>query len=198
MTTLYHLKSSTMSPCSMDKGEYAKALETWLCQGCASPKIGSGAIDVVLRNSPQKIPLNFVSGIGVGIVSETLLNALGMEMVEPYLLLGTAKGPDRRPIEGFRTFRGKHRMIIRGDERSSYRKCEVCGRDIYFPMGKKYIVGQIPDTPIYQSQYNQLIVTEELYKRISGTKWKKVSIEKLENYTKPLDLKSDFPMISQA
>ena len=196
MTTLYHIKSSTMSPCSMDKGDYSKARETWLCHGCASPKIGSGAIDVILQAVPPPIPLNFVSGIGVGIISEIFLNALGMETIVPFLLLGTVSGPDCRAIKDFRTFRGRHMLFIRGDERSTYRKCEVCGRDGYFPMGKKYFVGQIPNVPIYESQYHQIIVTEELFQRISHIKWKQLSMEKIVSRIEPIDLKPDFPTIS--
>lgn len=189
----YFLTTSTLSPCYLIKQDYARAAETWCCKGCKLPRIGCGEIDVSLQEAPQNIPLNIIMGVGVGIIQDEFLDALGHSIARQYLFLGRVYGPDGKLIERFMTFRGKQTLIIRGNEKSSYRKCEVCGRDIYFAMGKKYLLGDIPSgIPIFGSLSNQLIVNEDVYQKIKNIKWKSLFIYKLGNSNFKFDGKGDF------
>ena len=70
------------------------------------------------------------------------------------------------------------RKLILMEEKG--RKCEICGQSLYFPIGSQYLTRPLPEnTPIAESQLNQIILDEELYLRIKQRKWKKLNIEKL-------------------
>jgi hypothetical protein len=178
--TYYHLASATMSPSSPTAEAYAQARRSWLCEGCALPRPGTGAIDVHLDADPEDVPLSFVSGIGVGIVRRDLLEALGHEAVAGGLWLGEVFGPDGVRAPKYASFRGKRMVIIRGKAGSSHRLCGSCGRHLYFPLGKRHLVGPVAAPfDIAESQFNQLVVSERVHAGVSGKRWRKLTIDRL-------------------
>jgi hypothetical protein len=190
---LYELATLTKDPCSMTKDARKAASETWLCPGCSSVKSGFGAIDVHLQAIPKHSALNFVWGMSIGIIRTDFLEVLGEEHVSRNLKLGRVLDAFGREISGFVTFRGRFRLVIRGDKRSHYRRCEVCGRHGYSPMGKWYLLSGFPDdSSIYESQLHGLIVNQEIAERVKQKKWRDLAIVKLPILDSPIDDKPYF------
>lgn len=184
----YHLKSRTMAPCSPTQESYQAAKRAWLCDGCALPRVGTGAVDVHLEEVPERLPLNIISGLGVGIARRELLEVMGREIVASNLLLGDVFDASGARLLDYNTFRGKAMAIIRGKETSSYRLCGSCGRHIYFPLGQQYLVEPLASgVDIFESQFNQLIISETVYERIQSIKWRKLTIDKLQVRQQPAD-----------
>ena len=190
---LYELRTLTMDPCCPTKEFRNAAPGTWLCPGCRSAKSGLGAIDVYLQAMPKKIVLNFVWGMSIGIIRRDFIEVLGEEDVAKNLMLGRVLDPFGREISDFATFRGRFRVVIRGDQRSRYRQCDICGRHIYSPMGKSYILSGIPaGFSIYESGLSDLIVNEEIVERVRQRKWRELAILKLPVLDAPRDDKPMF------
>ena len=83
-------------------------------------------------------------------------------------------------IVGFSVFRAKRNILIRGDPKSTYRKCDVCGRHLYHPLGRWYILHQDwPNNGIRGDQFNGLVVPSEIASRVKQMKWKQIAITKL-------------------
>src|SRR5262245_9604894 len=77
-------------------------------------------------------------------------------------------------------FRGRTRLAIRGDARSQYRRCDICGRHVYSPMGKPYVLSKTPrDVMICESQLQGFIVREITMRRVNSKSWRELSIQKL-------------------
>lgn len=177
-----------MAPCSPTQESYQAAKQAWLCDGCTLPRVGTGAVDVHLEVAPEKLPLNIISGLGVGIARWELLEAMGREVVASNLFLGDVFDASGLRLPDYRTFRGKTVAIIRGNETSSHRVCHSCGRHIYFPLGKQYLVEPLTSgVDIFESQFNQFIISETIHERIQAMKWRKLTIDKLTVRHQPAD-----------
>ena len=176
----YHLYSATMDGCDLTKEADAEARHSWLCTGCNSPKPDIGAIDVRIRATPGKEPLNAVGGWGVGIASKAFLDAIGTNLAQRELYLGRVYGPDGKELTEWATFRGKHRLIVRGSKNVSHRRCTECGRDVYFAMGKKYLYpSPPPSVSLFGANLVGLVVTEDVFSRSGIEKWQGIYIDKL-------------------
>jgi hypothetical protein len=173
----------------MLKEEYERARDSWLCSGCASPKPGVGSIDVrIQEEGPGDVPLTFVSGCGIGLVHQEFLIELGADNVAQDLLLGTVFGPSGNEIEGWSTFRGRHKLVIRGTSNVGLRQCSVCGRNIYFATGKRYLYPlPSPSVRIFESHLWGLVIGKNLMQSISLHAWPKLGVEKLKVLEKPID-----------
>ncbi|MCI0365951.1 MAG: hypothetical protein L0219_19000, partial [Phycisphaerales bacterium] len=86
------------------------------------------------------------------------------------------------------TFRGTATLFIRGDESSSTRICELCGRRLYHPHGRRHLVVRPPsEHSIFESQFHQLIVTPEIYDRVKQRQWRKLGVDRLKVLDQPRD-----------
>lgn len=176
----YHIYSATMEGCSLTKEADAEARRSWLCAGCRSPKPGVGAIGVQIRSSPGKEPLNAVVGWGVPIISKSLLDVLGNELVQRSLYLGHVYGPDGKELAEWATFRGKNRLIVRGSKHAGVRRCEECGRDVYFAMDKKCLYpAPPPGVELFESDMCGLVLSEEVFYRSGVAKRRGIWIDRL-------------------
>jgi hypothetical protein len=111
----------------MVKAEYRRARETWLCTGCARLQRDVQSVDVHIQGSrPERIPLSFVSGVGVGIAQKAFLICLGERRIERDLMIGRLYNAGGQLIDDYVTFRGRRRVLIRGGSKSAYRYCEQC------------------------------------------------------------------------
>jgi hypothetical protein len=184
----YHLRSGTDTPCHLTREAHAEALNTWLCPGCSSPKPGVTSVDVRIQVAPTKDPLNGVFGAGVPIASRKLLTAIDSNLIERDLYLGRVYGPDGRELEAWATFRGKHRLIVRGSEEAQYRTCEICGRMLYFAMGKSYLYPAPPaGVSVFESDLRGLILAEQAFQQSSLENLRGIHIEKLPAVDVPKD-----------
>lgn len=193
--TYYHLHSLGMNPCSMPREEYERARASWLCTGCAGPRLGTGIVDVTIQEThPVDAPLTFVSGCGVGLVHQELLVTLGADSVRKDLLLGRVFGPSGSEIEGWSTFRGRRRLAIRGTSNVGLRRCAVCGRQLYFATGKRYLFPAPPSgITIFESHLWGLVIDSDLMRSISVGAWPKLEVEELKIRKEPSD---DLPKIT--
>ena len=131
----------------MSKAAYEEARLSWLCRGCLTPKACYTGIDVQLQQVPPlESDLNFVNGCGLGVARTDLLAKIGADVVKRDLYLGSVYGPGGDLIGDWSTFHGRHRLVIRGSRHVSFRKCEDCGRVVYFGMGKRYLFPMPPLT----------------------------------------------------
>jgi len=175
----YHLTTTSLDPIELDKQFYTLSLGTIFCRDCKTPLI-NGPVDIIYTGKIPNIPLNGTGGTATGVVREDLIDSLGRKDVEVGLYLGRLLNFQGRQVDGFFTFNGKLKTIIRGDSSSTYRKCATCGSLIYFPLKKRYLVKEPPlDFPVVESNLGQLIVNEEIYKRFRSKNWLKIGVDKL-------------------
>ena len=173
----------------MVKEHYEEAKRTWLCMGCLRPKQPFHGIDAhIQEQTPSDPPLNFVNGCGLGIIRTDFLNQLGSDVVARDLCIGRLLGPDKRQIEEWVTFRGRHSLIVRGSKNVACRHCTECGRFVYFAMGKKYLY-PMPrrDVSVFDSGWGGLVVTESVYRGLNVGCWRKMYADKLPVVNEPFD-----------
>jgi hypothetical protein len=117
--------------------------------------------------------------------------------VEPYLWLGsvrTAAGSS----DDFVSARGRFGAVVRGDERSTYRLCTKCGKVLYFPFGKKYVVWPIrTETPVFDLGFG-FLVNAEVRDRLAGRRWNDVRFEEVDVVLQPRDGHPEFPSTFEA
>lgn len=184
-----HLYPLGMSPCSLDKTTLAQAKETWLCSGCGAPKPLVGSVNVQIQEDcPEDSPLTFISGCGVIIARCELVNAFGVDPVKTNLLLGDVRGPAGELMSDWVTVRARHRVIVRGSKNISYRCCSECGRVVYFAMGTRYLFPAPPEnSSIFETDLYGLLVSQEVFSRMTCASWPGLGVEKLRVLAKPKD-----------
>jgi hypothetical protein len=189
MSVFFKLSSTTMNPCTMVKPAYEQARTTWLCTGCAFPKPDTKVVDATIQEEkPDNTPLNMISGCGVGIVRKDFLFSFGEDFVRQHLYLGQVFAPDNRPLEGWVTFVGRHRVIVRGSKNAGVRRCAACGRNVYFAMGQLYLYPEPPpDIAIFDAGNGGLVVSEALIERVNLNAWRKLDCTKLPVLGLPKD-----------
>lgn len=181
MSVFFKLSSTTMNPCSMVKPAYEQARRTWLCTGCAFPKADTKEVDATIQEEkPDNTPLNMISGCGVGIARKDFLFSFGEDLVRQHLYLGQVFAPDKRPLESWVTFVGRHRIIVRGSKNAGVRRCAECGRNAYFAMGQLYLYPLPPEgVSIFDAGNGVLVVTEQLVRQLNLNAWRKLDCTRL-------------------
>jgi hypothetical protein len=170
-----------------------EAHHTWLCTGCMSPVATCSGIDAHIQDRrPADPPLNFISGFGLGVVKQELLEAIGHEAVDRCLLLGRLFGPTGELIRDWVTFRARHQVIVRGSKNVVHRRCEKCGRVIYFAMGQRYLFPSLrEDVDLVESDLNGLVIRERIFSRLEPDRWPKLQVEMLPVLSAPVDSLGD-------
>ena len=190
MKRYHHIYSQTMDPFDIVNQSYEEATRTWLCNGCKEPKPGVAEVDVVLDNPRiTKVPLNIVNGCGVPVARKDFLFSFGEDLVRRDLYLGRVFDPDRKEITELVTFRGKFRLLVRGQKRVSHRICPECGRTRCSSMiGGRYVFPHPPEgVSLFESQLWGLVMPEEVFRRIDLSQWRKVTHEVLQVPPSPPD-----------
>lgn len=178
-----------MNPCTLEKSAYARAIGTWLCISCGAPKPSVGSVDVQIQEQcPVDLPITFVNGCGVVLVHRDFLAMLGTDRVRADLLLGAVAGPSGDVTRQWVTIRGRRRVIVRGSENVSYRRCELCGRQVYFAMGARYLYPAPPSgRSIYESDLYGLVVESDVLDGVSLSGWPMLGVESLQVVPNPKD-----------
>jgi hypothetical protein len=166
-----------------------RACESWNCPGCAGIRPGTEAIDAVIEEkSLGRSALYFIFGYDLGIAHKDFLMALGEHEVQKALFVGRLTSEDTGFFKDWVTFHGKQRIFVRGTTRAQYRQCSVCGRHLYFALGRYYLFPHPPDgQKLFYAGNGGLVVTEDLVERITLNRWRNLSCEKIEVLPKPLD-----------
>lgn len=187
MEHYFNLVSLSSDPCNVDKQWYQKATQDWICPNCHSIR-SKNLKHIYLANLPDDSSLNIVHGINVNIVSMNLINTLSKLFVEKYFEIGDLFFSDGTSIENFKSLKGiKSKVLIRGNNRSSFSICFVCDNLNYFPMGKPYIISSdINNEPISDSQLG-LIVRNDIFDVFGKNTKKKLGVRKLTVRLNPID-----------
>lgn len=144
------------------------------CKECCTIPAGGRPRDALkVTEIPSPVgPVCFTTW-GFGVVAAELLEFLGDEAAE-CLRLGRLADPNGQLIEGFRTFVGVERVILRGNMESEHRLCKSCGAMIYtyVPRNSPYVTAaQVASRrPIYEAESMTLLVDEATRDRI-GYRW---------------------------
>jgi hypothetical protein len=188
MMDFFQLSSKSPNPETPDKGWFAEAKQTLLCKGCSSPRVTGRPIDVVVETMPDRSALNFVHGVCIQIATTALVQGLFPEGPHESLLLGKVFGPDRKEAVGFVTLMNRERILVRGNERSTFRVCPDCQRVWYSAIGRRYILKRdVGSATVHESQFGDLVVSEDVAKRVIGGNWRNLVIRKLELLDEPVD-----------
>jgi hypothetical protein len=177
----YEVSGENGSGRSLAPGELERALGSWVCPRCQFVLPGCGPIDIVIGDEgPIDTPLAFLYVHWLGLVWNEFLAPLGPELVARDLHLGRVAYPDGRVVEGWSTFHGRHRVLIRGSKKGlDYSRCQKCGRKYYNSFGPYYLCPPPPEHEILTTDCG-LILRHELFSllKIKGQR-KRVTIRRL-------------------
>ncbi len=137
----YHVSGEDSSPGGLAPGELERALGEWICPRWQCVLPGSGPIDVIINDDLElSKPFSWVSPSFLGMVWNDFIAPLGADVLATELFLGAVRRADGKLIEGWSTFHGRHRTIIRGSKKGlNYRRCQHCGRKQYTSFGPYYL-----------------------------------------------------------
>ncbi len=190
LSSFHHVYSQNMRPLEMVAKEYQKAIQSWLCPACKSPRPGTGSVDVIVESRGSRdATLNFVMGAGLAVAKYEALLCLGHDRVHRDLCLGRVLSRNGSIVHDLVTFRGRESLIVRGRRNVSHRYCPECGRLHYFStIGKRYLA-EIPrvDVELFESQLYGLVFSEELSRTSDISHWKRVTHETLPILNPPPD-----------
>jgi hypothetical protein len=130
-----------------------------------------------------------VQGCGLSVACRPFLDSFPSDIVNRDLYLGRVFGADGKPFEDWVTFRGKNRLIVRGNKHAAVRKCVDCGRDVYFAMGTKYLYPQpSAAATIFESGGGGgIIVDERFLSSVDLDSWRMLDVQPLPVLNEPLD-----------
>jgi hypothetical protein len=185
----YAIDSTTSDACEVSHSLRAEANKTWLCPGCLTARQDSEIPSLMLKGRINDLVLNSIDGTGIGVIREDFLQLLNSFNAGSYIRLIRLLDQAGNAIPSFYGFLPTRYTVVRGDARSSYRKCDVCGRLLYFPMGKRYLLkSQFPDEELLVGeQFDGLITRSEIAERVKRMKWKEIVITELPLLDDPLD-----------
>jgi len=175
--------------------EYERAFrDRWMCTKYWHFLGEPSAIDLYLDHEPHNTPLNTVPLVA-GYARIDFLQTIGIDLFREHFYIGRVVNDKGVTCDDFVSFRGKHWLLIRGNERSTYRRCEACGGHLYFPIGDHYLLAdRLTDAPLYGCNLGGFIADEEVYKRITNRKWELVEFVELPVLDKPQDGHDDLPL----
>lgn len=187
-----------MSAPELVEESYQEAVGRWLCPGCKEPKPGIVEVDVTIENPPnQNVPLTAAINCGVPIARKDFLFSFGEDLVRRDLFLGRVYNPDGKEATELVTFRGKYRVLVRGQKHVSHRICLECGRTRCSSMiGGRYVYPKPPEgVSLFESQLWGLVMPDEVFRRIDLRQWQEVTHEVLHVPEFPPDGLLDLPSI---
>jgi hypothetical protein len=147
-------------------------------------------IVVHIQNDRPAGVLSAVAGHGVPLIRRDALPVLGERNVSEQLVLGRVFNKFGQEIENWATFRARMRLIVRGTKNVGFRKCDLCGRSIYFAMGKRYLC-PMPKEPerLFESHLRGLVLPEKIYITAESEikKWRGIQLDRLSVLDLPRD-----------
>lgn len=145
--------------------------------------------DVVVQRVPDKSSINVVFGLGLCFAVIPLLDTLSGGANASIFRLGRVLESQNTGIATVHTFMCPKRVLVRGNERSTYRICPQCGRVLYSPVGKRYVLRQkVEGIVVAEDQMGCLVVNETVAQRVNAAaKWKNLGLKKLEVRDEPID-----------
>ena len=193
MQHLFSLESTTSDYCLLHPGAVAEGRENWFCPSCGKPNHEAQVPAIRLSARPKDISLNFLSHAAIGVMRCDFFNLLKEEGVTGDLTITPVQTSNATEIENFVAFLPKACLVIRGESHSSYRVCDLCGRHVYHPLGKRYVVKpNCSDLTIFGNQFGSLVVPLRIASRVRSKEWKHLHIAQLPVLDTPIDGKPLF------
>lgn len=117
-----------------------EAARTWLCQACRSLRPWHRPIDAHIQEARPSGggPIQFVMGYGLTLVSSSFLACLPAAAVERDLVVGAVVGRNG-PVVDWACIQAKERVFVRGTKKAAVRRCDTCGRDLYYAVDRAYV-----------------------------------------------------------
>ena len=185
---LYQLSSKSANPETPDKEWYAKAQSSILCEECSSARASEQPFDIVLQTLPDKSAINFVHGVHKHIASADFLKTLFPEGPSEFLKLGKVFDHLGNQAFHLHSIMVPHQILVRGNERSTYRTCSTCHRIWYSAIGEIYVLREnICGKHVYETQSGNLVVAEHIARRVMQVSWNNLVIRKLSIRETPID-----------
>jgi hypothetical protein len=197
MEVYYHITSATQYPALPEDNWEADFRRQFPC----SHRPDERPLDVVLKDPGEDIALNTVA-VGAGaIIRSDFLQMLGPEGART-LLLGHVFDADRKQLANRYTLGTDYTLRLRGDPRSTRQFCKQCGRFLYYPFGKLYVLqSDLRDQAVYYSEglMYGLLVRGNLYARLKPLRLTKLYIARMPVLAKPEDgLPADLSQVTPA
>jgi hypothetical protein len=177
-----------MSPWDLTNDCINTAKKLWLCSECGFPKHDVRRVDAVVTGVPDQSTISFLSGCGVGIAATKFLSELGGANLCSYFHVGEVR--DRRGVilKEWATFIGIHKIVVRGTDNATYRKCSLCGNSIYFATGRKYLFpAPNPKVNVFDARWGSLVITESLFRRVNFSHAKNLDLSDLRIANSAID-----------
>jgi hypothetical protein len=187
MTTFYHLTSLAPTPCILVEEYPAGVIRTDICPGCYEllPTVPLPVFE--LAYPPEAASLNFIREASIRVMSTEFLRVLG-EIAEAELETQVLLDPQGHQIAGFMSVRAKRKVLVRGNRESTARKCNTCGRQLYYPKGRWYVLQrEVEQGDLFGSQFG-FVLTDTLYDKVTAAmKLRKAGVLKLRVRDLPVD-----------
>ncbi len=184
---IYFLNSGTSDPENPERTWLAAMKLSKLCPGCLRIKPGLSGLDVKLQFPPENIAMNVVAGVPIGIAKSKFLEEL-CAMDGAKLKLGDVVAPNDNVITGYVTFYSESVVSFRGDKRSTCVACTVCGRSLYWPAGKRYVLqNEVGEGDVWYNSFCTLLVSQTVMQSVDLTRWKGIRAEKVSVREDPAD-----------
>jgi hypothetical protein len=193
MQHLFSIESTTSDTCLLHSSTVSEDPTKWFCPGCGKPDPGAQVPAITLRSRPKDLALNFIAQAWVGVMRCDFFNLLVEERVIGDLIITPVRMSNETEIENFVAFRPKASLVIRGESHSSHRRCDLCDRHIYHPLGKHYVLNpNRPDLTLFGNQFGGLVVPGRIATLVKNREWKHVHIIQLPVLDAPTDGKPLF------
>ena len=116
-----------------------------------------------------------------------LLGMLRSDHVQSDLMLGEVRNTAGKVLPDWATVRARRRLIVRGSEDVSHRRCQICNRYFYSVGGEKYLFpAPASDAFIFESDIGLVVRPETVNKRdLEG--WPKLGVDDLKVLPAPRD-----------
>lgn len=149
-------------------------------------------IDIYLSEKFRKnfAPLTAVIGVNIQILRKDLMSILEINNIEKMFFIGDVYDVNKKKSEDYISMVPKKVVPIRGGKESSCKRCEQCGRVMYFPLplNNWYILkNDIPNLPLFPSTLYGIIIDELKYKELKLSGIKKIGYDKLKVLNKAID-----------
>lgn len=189
MNEFIHFHPAGLDCCTLDTSEFADGIPPWCCSGCHTPKPDVGVVHIRIQEKvPPSSPFSFVQGAGLVMIKKDFLEKLNPEYVAADLLIGSVDAPSGEKISNWVTVRGRHRVIVRGTKNITYRRCDICGRQLYFAQGQRYLFPTPPgNVSIFESVFASLIIRRNAFDGELPKRQRGLGIERLEVFAAPKD-----------
>jgi len=187
-TEFIYLRPIGMDVCTLEQDAYRAGTLTWPCTGCGSAKPAAGAVDVdIQERRPRDVPMTFIQGHQIILAHRDLLGMLRADHVQSDLMLGVVRNTSGRVLPDWATVRGRRRLIVRGSEDASHRRCQICNRHFYCAGGELYLFPTpAMDAFIFESDIGLVIRPGTVDKReLAG--WRKLGVDNLRVLPEPRD-----------